>query len=346
MKNERNMTEQISRIEAEPHGEDFPRYYCVLELDQENPPPSLLVIGRTEKYDPTWMPDIDLPGHLGLFKSTMAMRQGEINILNKSITVGEEASGKAYHNGKLLERGECVSIQDGDMVNIDDIQLFIRFVSSTGTGKPYYLYTICDRIPLYTQDADKPKTPWNPKGYTPDGTVVVNDLKQEVPLWLLKEAQKDAKTWDLDAMELLVTYLEAERVERVRAVGSSDKDQPSGFSERFQQLMKKIDDKHQEDKMRWLQHHSERKPVYPSTQEEGTFIGIFGFLVSAWSAREFPYYQTPSGVYFFEWVDDEGENKKVIQLDLEDMIEQQSVLFFSAESWLKHESLDLKKGKK
>src|SRR3989344_2409784 len=337
------MSEQLRRTEGKSDEEGYPKYYCVLELDQESPPPESLVIGKRGTHGEVWTPDIDLPGHLGLFKSTIAKKQMDINSLNKTITLGEEAFESTYHNGRLLERGELVPLLDGDMVNIGDIQLFIHFVPSTGTGKPFYLYTICDRIPLYSKKSDMPKTPWNPEGYSPQETMVVEQLQKEVPVWLVKEAQKDARTWDLKDIELLTKYLEAERLERETESKRNPSDLPTGGLERHRQLMAKIDEQHQEQKKAWLTHQMERKPVYSPTKEEGIFAGIFGFLVSAWSAREFPYYQTPSGVYFFEWTDDEGKNKKVIQLDLDDMIEADSVLFFSAESWLEHEPIALRK---
>lgn len=55
----------------------------------------------------------------------------------------------------------------------------------------------------------------------------------------------------------------------------------------------------QEWRPRWITYHRERRPVYPPSGERGAFAGVFGFRTIG-GTQEFPYYQTPSGVYFYE----------------------------------------------
>lgn len=98
-------------------------------------------------------------------------------------------------------------------------------------------------------------------------------------------------------------------------------------------------DTYLEEKRAWVRHHQQRRPVYPPTGERGTFIGIFGYRMPV-GACFFPYYQTPGGIYFYEWVSD-GESgapravyKKTCRLHVEGQRRRGATRFFTAEQWL------------
>jgi hypothetical protein len=86
-------------------------------------------------------------------------------------------------------------------------------------------------------------------------------------------------------------------------------------------------------KEEWLQPHLERKPVYPETNEEGQFVGLFGYATTI-GARIHPYYRTESGIYFYEWENPEQEEKKIIPLDLDRIQREKSAIFYTPQSFL------------
>lgn len=103
-----------------------------------------------------------------------------------------------------------------------------------------------------------------------------------------------------------------------------------------QDLLRKIAESRQEErasKEAWLVHHGERHPIYAPTNEKGSFVGLFGFATAV-GARIFPYYQTESGVYFYEWEDIEGERKKTVTLDLERIQRAKSAIFYTPKSFV------------
>lgn len=67
---------------------------------------------------------------------------------------------------------------------------------------------------------------------------------------------------------------------------------------------------------RWFLLHSNRQPLYSPTGEKGAFVGIFGYLTGA-GVREFPFYKTQSGIYFYFWEDLDHENKKIQQIEID-----------------------------
>lgn len=87
---------------------------------------------------------------------------------------------------------------------------------------------------------------------------------------------------------------------------------------RIQQLNNKFDLKMREKREAWVNAHKERTPVYPTTQEEGTFAGLFSRLTGA-GVVIYPYYQTGSGISFYEWEDPKAKRKTTISIDLEIM---------------------------
>lgn len=307
------MNEILRPAEGEPGKENVPEYYVILELDQEKPSPTPLILGRRQEEDLEWIPDIDIVGYLGIFKSNLAKKQLIIDVANHNLTLAEESTEDTYHNGRLLEKRERVSLFNNDIINIGNIQLFIQYVTTTTTGKPFYLVKICDRIPTYIKPEHRPRTPWTLGGYSP------NDLVDGIPLWIACCALIEAVTWELDFDEVLHVIIKSEETERKKETMRNplDKYPRPLISERVLQISSMLDKRYEERRKEWLHHHMSRKPIYPPTQEEGEFVGVFGYLVSAWSARNFPYYKTPSGVYFFEWEDHHGENKKSVKIDPE-----------------------------
>src|SRR5271166_856782 len=93
-------------------------------------------------------------------------------------------------------------------------------------------------------------------------------------------------------------------------------------------------------KVEWLQHHQERRPVFTPINEEGAFAGLIGFG-TAGGARIFPYYRTKNGVNFYELEVESEENpsrreKKVIQLDLEEIRRKGIAKLYTPESFLEN----------
>jgi hypothetical protein len=92
-------------------------------------------------------------------------------------------------------------------------------------------------------------------------------------------------------------------------------------------------------KEEWLRHHQERRPVFTPINEEGTFAGLIGYGTTV-GARIFPYYRTESGVYFYEHEDPRSEEnpsrreKKVIQLDLEEIRRKGVAKLYTSESFI------------
>lgn len=114
---------------------------------------------------------------------------------------------------------------------------------------------------------------------------------------------------------------------------TQEKQDPRGLSE---EVLKKIAANKLEeraDKEAWLIHHKERHPVYPSTNEDGSFVGLFGYATTV-GARIFPYYRTQSGTYFYEWEDTGRKQKKTLPLDLKKIQREKSAIFYTPKSFL------------
>jgi hypothetical protein len=134
--------------------------------------------------------------------------------------------------------------------------------------------------------------------------------------------------------------------------GAMTQEKPSsGLSE---EMLKEIAAYKQEKRARkeeWLTYHKERHPVFAPTNEEGTFAGLVGFGTTV-GARIFPYYRTESGVYFYEHEDPRSEEnpsrreKKVIQLDLEEIRRKGVAKLYTPESFLENPKGELEIARK
>lgn len=279
------MSELIKQSENEPNKEDYPTYYIILELDSLKPAKFPLIIGQRSKKNPKYNPDIDLIDFLGIFESDLAQRQLFVDVSNRTIKLTETATQETLHNGKRLERGEIVDFSDNDLINIGKIQLFIQFVDTTNTGKPYYLNNICSRIPTYIPIDHRLKTPWNPEGYSPremalDGTV---------PLWMTRSAQIEASTWELDFDEVLNVIIESEKIDR-------EKESKRKQGENYPHLK---ESRIRISKMLHEQRINERieQALQWGRELNGEWVGICGHLTGS-GAVQYPVYRQEDGRHF------------------------------------------------
>jgi len=114
------------------------------------------------------------------------------------------------------------------------------------------------------------------------------------------------------------------------------------ISDLSEETRRKIAEYKQEKRARkeaFLKHHQERHPIHPSTNEEGTFAGLYGYTTAV-GARIFPYYRTESGVYFYESTPPETDDKSrvrektIIQLDIDRIQRDKSAIFYTPKSFL------------
>ncbi len=99
-------------------------------------------------------------------------------------------------------------------------------------------------------------------------------------------------------------------------------------------LLERIQREQGEDERKWWDFHKERHPVYSPTQEVGDFSGAFGYLTGA-GARVFPYYQTPSGVVFYEVIDSRFGYKTTLAINVEGLRSSGNTHFYNEEEWCK-----------
>lgn len=110
-----------------------------------------------------------------------------------------------------------------------------------------------------------------------------------------------------------------------------------------EEILLKIAEYRQEKRERkeeFLNYHRERRPVYPSTSEEGAFVGLFGYATTI-GVRIFSYYRTESGIYFYEFEENEENpkrEKEIMFLDIEKVQQKGIAKLYTSESFLDDKS--------
>jgi hypothetical protein len=84
---------------------------------------------------------------------------------------------------------------------------------------------------------------------------------------------------------------------------------------------------------RWLAIRKAHAPLCPPTNEAGRFLGLIGFLTGA-GARLVPYYQTRSGILFYEQDAQRGKSQRIVPLDLDQVTREQSAILYTEDEFL------------